>query len=252
VNRTVCVVFVLFLLSVFAVSSMIVRGASQVQLTPSSSQPAHSVHVEGSDFAASKTAGIGFGAESKVNHESFTVIDTGIGTNPRTISGYSSKAPIKPGSFRWYLTYGGFDSSFVDNGDGTLSSSGGLLSLSTSINYTSGFFSRTFTSGTNYDFTDQSLSYTTYEFDATPEGFATDGSGVLSGNFTVPDIWNGTHTATVIDEAGNIATSEFTVFGSDFIPEALTVGAVVLLTSTAIVFSFYWLRKKPAKMVKYS
>ena len=82
------------------------------------------------------------------------------------------------------------------------------------------------------------------------------GSGVLSGNFTVPDnIWNGTHTVTVIDEAGNKATSEFTVYGSDvpIAPEAFTVGALVLLTSTAIVVSFYWLKKKPSdKMVKYS
>ena len=249
-NRKACVVFVLFLLSFLAVSAIVAKAESQIELTPTSSQPAHSVHVDGSDFAASKSAGIGFGAESHVDHESFTVIDTGIGTNPRTISGHTSKAPIKPGSFRWYLTYGGFDSSFVDNGNGTLSSSGGLLSLSTSINYTSGFFSRTFTSGTNYDFTDQSVSYSTYEFDATPEGFASDGSGVLSANFTVPDIWNGTHTVTVIDEAGNMATGEFTVFGSDFVPEALTVAAILVLSSAALVVSFYWLRKKPAKMVK--
>lgn len=243
-NRKTCIAFVLFFLSFLAVSAIVAKADSQIELTPTSSQPAHSVRVDGSGFAALKTVGIGFGAEVQVSHESFTITDTGIGTNPRTISGHTSKAPIKPGSFRWYLTYGGFDSSFVDNGNGTLSSSGGLLSLSTSINYTSGFFSRTFTSGTNYDFTDQTLSYTTYEFDATPVGLATNSSGLLSGDFTVPDIWNGSHTVTVIDEAGNMATSEFTVFGSDFIPEAFTVGAVVLLTSTAMVVGFYWTRKR--------
>jgi hypothetical protein len=47
----------------------------------------------------------------------------------------------------------------------------------------------------------------------------------------------------VIDEAGNMATSDFAVVGSDFVPEALTVGAIVLLTSAAVVVSFYWLRK---------
>jgi hypothetical protein len=57
----------------------------------------------------------------------------------------------------------------------------------------------------------------------------------------------------VIDEAGNMATSDFAVVGSDFVPEALTVGAIVLLTSAAVVVSFYWLRKKPTnKIVKYS
>jgi hypothetical protein len=76
---------------------------------------------------------------------------------------------------------------------------------------------------------------------------------MLSGDFTVPNIWNGNHTVTVIDEAGNMTTSNFTVEGSDFIPETLTVGAFVLLTNTTIVGSFYWLRKRPENnnVVKY-
>jgi hypothetical protein len=50
-----------------------------------------------------------------------------------------------------------------------------------------------------------------------------------------------------------MATSDFTTTGSDVVPEPVTIGAIVLLSSAALVVSFYWLRKKPAnKMVKYS
>jgi hypothetical protein len=55
-----------------------------------------------------------------------------------------------------------------------------------------------------------------------------------------------------MDEAGNMATSDFTTYGSDVVPEPLTVATIVLLSSAALVVSFYWLRKKPNKMVKYS
>jgi hypothetical protein len=241
-NKKLYVTIVLFFLSVFAVSSIIVRGASQVELTPTSGEPSSTVGVEGTELAASKAVGIGLGAEVAVINEAVTI--TGSGNGPFT--GFAANHPIKPGSFRWTFYVGAVLSRVYDKGDGTLGSDAGFMGAS-EINYTSGFFSRR-TTGLGETPTDDMINYTTYEFDVTPDGLRTDSSGMLSGNFTVPDdIWNGTHTVTVIDEAGNKATADFTVVGSDFIPEPLTVGAVVLLTSTAIFVSFYWMRKRNYK-----
>ena len=251
-NRQVCVVFVLFFLLVFAVSSLIVRGASQVELTPTSGEPGDSVHIEGSDFAASKAVGIGLGPEVKVINEEVTITDTDV-ENIHTFSGFTANHPIKPGSFKWDVNQAGFHTVYADNGNGTISPpGGGLYMLSSVINYTTGFFSRTMSTVVDFEYFEDTVNYTTYWFDVTPDGLGTDGSGVLSGNFTVPDIWNGTEPLTVIDEAGNMATADFTTYGSDTIPEPFTVGALILLTSTAIVVSFYWLKKKPTnKIAKY-
>ena len=247
-NRKIWVVFVLFFLLVFAVSSLIVRGASQVELTPTSGAPTDSIHIEGSDFAASKAVGIGLGAEVVVKDESVTVTDD-TGTGIRIVSGFTAKHPIKPGSFRWELDQGGVLLYYYDYGNGTLGTTSGLVHLAAIINYTTGFFSRS-SSTVIGDIMGTEVNYTTYDAGVVSSELRTDGSGVLSGNFTVPNnIWNGTHTVTVIDERGNMATGEFTVFGSDFVPEAFTVGAFVLLTSTAIVVSFYWLRKKPTSKI---
>jgi hypothetical protein len=61
-----------------------------------------------------------------------------------------------------------------------------------------------------------------------------------AGSPDVPDSWGGIH---YTEEANSTVT----------IPQPLTIGAIVLLSSVALVISFYWLRKKPAnKMVKPS
>jgi hypothetical protein len=245
-NRKISVVFVLFLFAIFALSTIITKAESQIELMPTSGEPGDSVHVEGSEFAASKSVGIGLGAEVAVTDESVTMTDTGLDSNPRTISGNTAKHPIKPGSLRWQLDIGGFLAEYSDLGNGTFGAPIGYQPFTSVINYTSGFFSRTTTGMGVGEVMGSEVNYTTYDAGVTLDGIRTDGSGVLSGNFTVPDdIWNGTHTVTVIDEAGNKATSEFTVYESDFVPEPFTVGAFVLLTSTAIVVSFYWLKKKP-------
>ena len=244
-NRKFCDVFVLFFLSVFAVSTLIVRGASQVELTPTSGEPGDSVHVEGSEFAASKAVGIGLGPQVAVRNEVVTVDNPA----PGNTIGFTSKRPIKPGSFRWSYLRGAMEVTVHDDGHGTLIDPTAAMA-SGFINYATGFFNKTMSYQT--ETTDDIFNYTTYWFDVTPDGLGTDGSGVLSGNFTVPDdIWNGTEPLTVIDKAGNMATADFTTYGSDVVPETFTVGTVVLLTSTAIVVSFYWLRKKTInKIVK--
>ena len=249
-NRKLCVVFGLFFLALFAVSTVVTKAESQIQLTPTSAEPGDSIEIEGTGFAASNTVGIGWGPLVGVVNDPATLTQVG----DQEFYGTTSQHPIKPGSFKWGYLYGALPLYVEDNGDGTIHDpAGGRVSVA-SINYTSGYFHCRFTSSSN-TYTAGQFNYTTYYFNSinsTLPILATDASGAFSANITVPNIWNGTETVTVIDEAGNMATSDFTVFGSDFVPEALTVSAIVLLTSTALVVSFYWLRKKPTKMVKYS
>ncbi len=215
-----------------------------MDLTPTTGEPGDPVDVEGTDFAASASVGIGFGPEVDVTDESATVTDNGAGENPRIITGYTVDHPIKPGSFSWSFQLDIFDVVQSDNGDGTLDNILGSAQIEGTINYTTGYFTYTATTLTTYDAVDHKVNYTTYAFDVTPAGLATNSSGMLSGEITVPDIWNGTEPVTVIDDQGNVATSDFTIYGSDVVPEPLTIGAIVLLSSAALVISFYCLRKR--------
>ncbi len=221
-----------------------IKAASVIDLTPTTGEPGDLVDVEGTDFAASSSVGIGFGPEVNVIDESATVTDNGAGSNPRIITGYTADHPIKPGSFSWEFQLDIFEVSQSDNGDGTLNNILGSAQIKGTINYTTGYFTYTATTLTTYAATDHKLNYTTYAFDVTPSGLATNSSGGLSGEITVPAIWNGTEPVTVIDDQGNVATSDFTIYGSDVVPEPLTIGAIVLLSSAALVISFYWLRKR--------
>lgn len=99
--------------------------------------------------------------------------------------------------------------------------------------------------GLNFGVTNNFVNYTTYDNDVTPAaGVTTTASGSFLEIITVPPVPNGTYTVTAIDEVGNVGTGTFQVTGSDIIPEPLTVGAIVLLSSTAMLASFYWLRKR--------
>ena len=253
-NRKVCVVFVLFFLSVFAASSIIVRGAPQAELTPTSGAPDDSIMVEGTDFNATNAVGICLGPEITVTDEVHNITELSVG-GPDVYGPFTAITdhyPIKPGSFSFHCDVSGVTSDYYDNGDGTLNTES-TYAVDPFVNYVTGEFGRSSNSpwdGYTVNFT---ASYTYYQFNVTPAaGVTTDGSGAFTANFTVPDIWNGTEPLTVMDEAGNMATADFTTYGSDVVPEPLTVAAIVLLSSAALVVSFYWLRKKPAKMVKYS
>jgi hypothetical protein len=240
-NGKVCVVVGLFFLVVFAVSTVVTKAESQIVLTPASGEPGDSVGVEGTGFAASKTVGVGWGPQVAVVNDPATLTKVG----DQEFYGTTSQHPVKPGSFKWGYLYGASPLYVEDNGDGTIHDpAGGRVSVA-SINYTSGYFYCRFTSSSN-TYTAGQFNYSTYYFNSVNSSLpviATDGSGAFSANVTVPDIWNGTEAVTVIDEAGSMAASDFAVVGSDFVPEALTVGAFVLLTSAAVVVSFYWLRK---------
>jgi hypothetical protein len=252
-NRKICVVLALLFLSVF-VSSIIVRGALQVELTPTSGAPGDPIMVEGTDFAATNAVGIGLGPEITVTDEFHDIANVSIG-GPDVYGPFvaiTDHYPIKPGSFSFHCDVSGVTSDYYDNGDGTLNTES-TYAVDPFVNYVTGEFGRSSNSPWDGYIVNFTASYTYYQFNVTPAaGVTTDGSGAFTVNFTVPDIWNGTEPLTVMDEAGNMVISDFTIYGSDVVPEALTVAAIVLLSSAALVVSFYWLRKKPTKMVKYS
>jgi hypothetical protein len=258
-NRKVCVVFVLLFLSVFAASSIIVRGASQAELTPTSGAPGDSIMVEGTDFAATNAVGICLGPEITVTGEEHNITDTMIG-GPDVYGPFTAITdhyPIKPGSFSFHCAVSSdtstVESDYTDDyANGTLASTS-TYAIDPFVNYVTGEFGRSSSSSWETFTVVYTATYTYYQFNVTPAaGVTTDGSGAFTANFTVPNIWNGTEPLTAMDEAGNMATSDFTTYGSDVVPEPLTVATIVLLSSAALVVSFYWLRKKPNKMVKYS
>lgn len=232
----------LILSTVLAIIFM-ANAALGITLTPTSGAPGDSVTVEGTDFSASSTVGIGFGAEVAVTGEDAGRLQ-GSGTGPWT--GRTKYYPIKPGSFVMQSNVEGVIVDYTDNGNGTLASTSAYF-VSGTINYTSGVFSRTSSTDLSAyaDTMTHTVSYTCYQYNVTSAaGVPTNSAGAFTTNIIVPNIWNGTHAVAAMDEKGKIATSSFTVFGSPVIPEALTIGAIVSLSSTALIVSFYCLRKR--------
>ena len=248
-NRKGCIIFVLLCLSVFAVSSILVRGASQVMLTPTTGEPGDSVMVEGTDFAATNNTGIGFGPAVIVTDEFHDILNVSIG-GPTVYGPFVARTlhyPIVPGSFYFFCDVSGVTSEYFDNGDGTLNTES-TYAVDPFVNYVTGEFGRSSNSPWDGYIVNFTASYAYYHFNVTPaSGVPTDGSGAFTVNITVPDIWNGTEPVTVVDEAGNVAVADFTVEGSDIVPEPLTIGALVLLSSAALIVSSYCLRKRVHK-----
>ena len=113
------------------------------------------------------------------------------------------------------------------------------------INYTTGEWSRTSTADLTGLTQVYGATYTYYEFDVAPVGgITTDSSGGFTVNITVPLQYNGTSPVTAIDEQGHIAASDFTVSGSPVIPETLTLGVIVLLSSAAVAIATFRFRKR--------
>lgn len=247
VYKTTIMVFLM--ISMLLAMVFVASATLGISLNPTSGEPDDSVEVTGTDFAALNPVGIGFGAEMAQSDSDMVYDGTGVGP----YYGVASHWPIKPGSF--ILTSdttsgGGQISTYTDDGNGNLT--GSFEGAYGDINYTTGEWSRTST----VDLTDYeqvySATYTCYEFNATPaEGITTDALGAFTVNITVPSIWNGTHPVTAIDEEGNIASSDFTVSGSPFVPEPLTFGVIVLLSSFAVGVAAFVFRKrvKIAKVV---
>jgi hypothetical protein len=238
---------VLLFLALLAISTTIVRGVSQVELTPTSGAPGDSVTVEGTDFNATNAVGICLGPEVTITDEFHDVTNVTIG-GPDVYGPFTAITdhyPIKPGSFSFHCDVSGVTSDYFDNGDGTLNTES-TYAVDPFVNYVTGEFGRSSNSPWETYIVNFTANYTYYQFNVTPAaGVITDASGAFTADITVPDIWNGTEPITVMDEAGNMATSDFTTIGSDVVPEPLTIGAVVLLSSAALSISFYIVRKRP-------
>ena len=232
------------LLMITTLLSMVLmaNAALVVSLNPASGEPGDSIEVTVTDFAASTPLGIAFGAEVEQSDSNMAYNGSGVGP----YYGVASHWPIKPGSF--ILTSdttsgGGQISTYTDNGDGTLS--GSFEGAFGDVNYTTGEWSRTSTVDLTEYTQVYSATYTCYDFNVTPPGgIVTDALGGFTGNITVPDIWNGTTPVTAIDEEGNISSCDCEVTGSPVVPEALTFGVVVLLSSVAVVIAIFSFRKR--------
>jgi hypothetical protein len=222
-------------------SVLLGNAALELTVNPASGMPDDSVEVTGTDFAASTPVGIGIGAEVNTTDYNMTYAGTGVGPYYGKVSWY----PIKPGSFVLNIDTtmsGGIISTYNDNGNGTLS--GSFEGAFGDINYTTGEWSRTSTA----DLSDleqlYSADYIRYEWNVTPVGGLTiESDGSFTTNITVPQLGNGSSPITAIDEEGNFAVADFTVFGSD-VPEFFSFGAVMLLTTVAVIIATFGIRKR--------
>ena len=245
---------VLLTLLIGSATILAAKAALGITLTPASGAPGDSVTVEGTDFAATNTVGIGLGPEVTVTGEVHPITDVNVG-GPDVYGPFTATTehyPIKPGSFSFHCDVSGVESDYTDDyANGTLATTS-TYAVDPFVNYVTGEFGRSSLSSWDTYTVVFTASYTYYQFNVTPAGgVPTDASGAFTADITVPDIWNGTEPITVMDELGNVATSDFTIYGSDIVPEPLTIGAIVLLSSIAMLVSFYCLRKQP-KTESYS
>jgi hypothetical protein len=230
-----------FLVFSFAIVSIAV-GAGAITLTPTAQAPGASVTVSGTGFGATKSVGIGFGAEVASYDTNMAYSGTGMGPYTGRVSNY----PIKPGSF--ILTSdtssgGGIVSTYTDVGDGTTMWSYDGTIMGT-INYTSGVWTRTTTVDVTGYATIYSANYTRYQYNVTSAaGVTTIPSGTFTASITVPTVANGDYNVTAIDSQGNWARATLSV--SSAIPEGLTIGIMVLLSSLAVIASARSFRKRP-------
>jgi len=219
----------------------IIKAAGSITLTPTAQAPAATVIVNGTSFGATKAVGIGFGSE--VAATDFNMAYTGTGTGPYT--GRVSNYPIKPGSFVLLsdtTAGGGLISTYNDNGDGT--TSGSFEGATGTINYVTGVWTRVTTVDVSGIATNYTATYTRYQYNVTPAtGVTTLAGGTFSASITVPAVANGNYNVTAIDTQGNRATATLNV--NSAIPEGLTIGVMVLLSSVAMLVGTRYFRKRP-------
>ena len=242
-NKTRIVAIVSLVLLIALTTPTIKAQTVTITAGPDPLMPGDPVTVEGTGFAASSAVAIGIGEEVTVTGEVHNIPEpAGYGPFTAIVNHY----PIKPGSFSFHCDVSDVTSDYYDTyANGTLATTS-QYAVDPFVNYVTGEFGRSSISSWETYTVEFTATYTYYQFNVTPAaGVSTDVSGAFTANITVPDIWNGTEPVTVIDDQGNVATSDFTIYGSDVVPEPLTIAAIVLLSSAALVISFYWLRKRP-------
>jgi hypothetical protein len=219
-------------------------AAGAITLTPTAQAPSGSVTVNGTGFGATKAVSIGFGAEVTVTGEAHTLTNT-TGTGPFTAK--TNHYPIKPGSFSFHCVVSSdtnvVESDYTDNGDGTLSTTS-TYALNPFVNYVTGEFGRSSTTDWSSYTVVYTASYTYYQYNVTPAaGVTTSPSGTFTTSITVPNVANGDYNVTAVDSQGNRAWATLSV--SSAIPEGLTVGVMVLLSTVAVIVSTRYFRKRP-------
>lgn len=246
VKTTVLLAFLA--LSMFlAVVTMECAAAPAITLNPTAQAPGASVSVSGSDFGATKAVGICCGAEAAVVNE-LCPTATGSGAGPWTSR--LAYAPIKPGSFQLQSDVEGVIVQYTDNGDGTLSSTSTYF-VSGTINYVTGVFSRTSTTDLSSYTIIHTANYTRYQHNVTSAGgVTTNAAGAFTCSITVPSMPNGVYSITAISTQGNRAVASLGVDSS--IPEGFTIGAMLMLSSVALIVGSHYLRKqsKPTMFVR--
>ena len=214
-----------------------VAAAGSIALNPNAQAQGSIVSVSGTSFGATKPVAIGFGTEITVTNESHPLASVA-GTGPFTVT--TNHFPFKPGSFYFHCVVSSdtnvVESNYYDNGDGTLATDS-TYSIGHFVNYVTGQFGRSSTSAWDGYTVVFTASYTYYQYNVTPgAGVTTSPSGAFSADITVPSaIASGAYNVTAIDVSGNHATSTLTVDST--IPEGLTIGVIVLLSSFAAIVS---------------
>jgi hypothetical protein len=230
----------------FATIAPPVKAAGGITVTPNTNVAAGStVQVQGTGFNATQAVAIATGNEVAGSNVNMAFTGTGMGP----YSGTVSKFPIKPGSFVLISdtsSGGGIVSTYTDKGDGTCTWSYDGTTMGT-INYTSGAWSRSTTVDVTGYATNYSATYTYYQYNLTPStGVTTSSTGTFTASVTIPSgLSSGVFNVTAIDGKGNIAAASVGVGVP--VPETLSVGAVVVLSSVALVAGAVLLRKPKVK-----
>jgi uncharacterized membrane protein YfhO len=71
-------------------------------------------------------------------------------------------------------------------------------------------------------------------------GVTTTGAGAFTASITVPTVADGNYVVTAVDTAGNKATQTLNV-----VPEGLTIGVMLTLSTIAVIISTRYFRKQP-------
>jgi hypothetical protein len=247
-TKTYIICFITIILLSFAALAPPVKAAGAITLTPNQNvSPGGTVSVSGTGFHTSTGVGIGFGAEVAVTSSEYHSIDNTVGYGPFTAT--TNYYPIKPSSLMWHCVVSSdtsvVESDYTDNGDGTCASSS-TYAISPFVNYVTGQFGRSTNSAWDSFTVYYTANYTYYQYRVTPgAGITANSTGGFTASITIPSVANGVYAVTAVDANGTMATAYVGV-GMP-IPESLTVGAVVVLSSVALVASVVLLRKPKVK-----
>jgi hypothetical protein len=240
----------LLMMSIILAVVPMASAAGAITLNPTTQAPGSSVTVDGTGFGATKAVGIGLGAEVTVTDEAHDITNVAIGPDGDGVYGpFTAKTnhyPIKPGSFSFHCVVSSetnvVESDYIDKDppDGTLYTES-TYAINPFVNYVTGEFGRSSSSDWSAYTVTFTASYTYYTYNVTPvAGVTTLASGTFTASITVPSVADGNYVVTAVDTAGNKATANLNV-----VPEGLTLGVMLTLSTIAVIISTRYFRKQP-------